>query len=404
MKIALIEAGLPEDSLAWQAWVAKDGRFAVPSVGLVSLASLVRDGDEVELIDEKVSGPVQSIKVDLVGISYKTMNAARAYELADNLRSGGSRVVLGGVHASLCPEEAAQHADIVVAGEGESVWPQLLDDVDQGTYKPVYHSPPSPMPIDTLPRQRIELIDHSRYLFHQLQSARGCSLDCEFCPTRAMFGAGFRLRDINQLMGEVRRLLEIDNKPILFVDGVFGAGEPRFIGQLTDRLKALPIQYAVICDLKMMTPLILKQLASGGCKMMTINITNLPTAEEIRMIREIQDAGIDVLGYIMFGFDSQKPDVFGRMVDFVRENDVRHVSLTLLSPYPGTAMGDRYEAEGRILSHDLSLYDQSHVVFKPAQMTVEELEKGFDFVLKEIGDLYNIERTIAEIFYKGGQL
>ena len=159
MKIYLVEAGHATPSLAWNAWSADDGRFAAPSAGLVSLASLVRKHDQVEIIDEKVDGPVETLDADLVGISFKTMYAARAYELADSLRKQGTKVVLGGLHASLCPDEAAEHADIVVVGEAESVWPQLLDDVENGTEQPLYKAS-TPPPIDSLPCQRVELLNH----------------------------------------------------------------------------------------------------------------------------------------------------------------------------------------------------------------------------------------------------
>ena len=176
MKISLVEAGLPSESPAWTAWTAGDERFAAPGVGLVSLASLVRDGDDVEIIDEKVSGPADKVEADVVGISFKTMNAFRAYQLADKYRKNGSRVVLGGLHSSLCPQEAAQHADVVAVGEGEGIWPQILNDLEAGTHRPVYVQPRPPAPIDDLPRQRFELLEHNGYLSHAVQTARGCSL------------------------------------------------------------------------------------------------------------------------------------------------------------------------------------------------------------------------------------
>jgi radical SAM superfamily enzyme YgiQ (UPF0313 family) len=395
MKIALVEAGHAADSPSWSVWVAPGDRFASPSVGLISLASLARDGDEVEILDEKVSGPADNLEADLVGISFKTMYAARAYELADALRGRGTRVVLGGLHATLCPDEAAEHADIVVAGEGEAVWPRLLDDVDVGSFKPLYRSPTRPVPIDSLPRQRVELLDHRKYVLHSVQSSRGCSLDCEFCPTRAMFGEGFRLRRVDDVAEEVDRLMSIEKKPLLFTDDVFGAGDPGYIEQLTLRLKELSVRYAVICDLRMLNPKVVRCLAESGCRVMTLNMPGTCLPVEEAAVRAIQAHGIDVWGYFMFGFEFHGRSVFRRVVDFVRRCGIKHVSLTLMTPYPGTPMGNRFEKEGRLLSRDWRLYDQSHVVFKPAGMTPQELEEGFAYCREEIGDRCGIAKIAA---------
>lgn len=391
MKITLIDAGHPTDSLAWSAWKTGSGRFGVPTVGLVSLASLSRPDDEVTIIDEKTGAAADGVEADLVGISFKTMYAARAYELADSFRAKGTTVALGGLHASLCPDEAGRHADIVVVGEGEAVWPQILADVESGNAKSLYRSPQPPAAIDRLPEQKIDLLRHESYFMHGVQTARGCSLDCEFCPTRAMFGAGFRLRDPEAVCGEIRRLLRIEDKPVLFTDDVFGAGNAEYITKLTGCLKETGARYGVICDLKMLSPGIVGDLARSGCKAMCINMPGTCSPEELAAIRGIQAQGIAVWGYFMFGFEFHKPDVFPRTIEFVEKCGIRHVSLTILAPYPGTPMGERLAREGRIISRDLSLYDQAHVVFKPANMTPAQLEKGFADVVGAMNNLCNLE-------------
>ncbi len=400
MKIALVDAGLPGDGLPWSSWFSDDGRFTATGLGLVSLASLAREGDEVEIVDEKVSGPADDLEADLVGVSFKTMNAARAYELADSVRARGAPVVLGGLHASLCPDEASLHADSVVIGEGEGVWRDLLYDYAAGAGKARYQAPMPPAPIDNLPPRRMDLIAHEMYLFHSVQTARGCSLDCEFCPTRAIFGGIFRLRSLDAVVGEVNRLLEIRKKPVLFTDDVFGAGHPEFIAELTGELKKLHVRYAVICDLKMLNPRIVMALAESGCRIMCLNMPGTCTPEETRAVQMIQAAGIGVWAYHMFGFEFQDRDVFKRVVDFVGHCGIPHVSLTVLSPYPGTPMGKRLRQEGRILTRDWALYDQSHVVFKPANMTVDELEEGFQYVVEQLGDRTSVDK-ISESFSSG---
>jgi len=397
MKIVLIEAGLPNDGLPWRTWTAKDGRFTSPSVGLVSIASLCRTEDEVCIFDEKVDGAGEQIDADVAGISFKTMNAYRAYELADKLRQRGTRVILGGLHASLCPQEAKQHADVVVVGEAEPVWRTVLDELEKGNAKPFYISPMPGPPIDKLPEQRVEVLNHARYLCHSVQTARGCSLTCEFCPTRAMFGAGFRLRNPQMVIKEIERLIEIQEKPVFFTDDVFGAGEIEYIKKLTQEIKSLGIAYAVICDLKMVNGELLKALATSGCRLMCFDIFHGGSPEEVQAVRSIQNAGIPILAYFMFGFEHHGPDIFERVVNFVKQYDIQFTSFVLLAPYAGTPMFERLEKAGRILTHDWRLYDQAHVVFRPAKMTPEQLEEGFALVCRELGERYNIERAIRMV-------
>ncbi len=218
MKIKLIDVGHPMPGRSWTNWVEGE-KFAMPSSGLVSVASLSREHDEVEIIDEKVEGPVdpETLEADVFGLSFKTMYSARAYALADRLRARGKKVVLGGVHATNVPEEAAQHADVVCVGEGETLWRPILDDLEAGAAKRMYTAPMSPRgPLSTLPWQRFELLKNDRYLVHAVQSARGCSFDCEFCPTRLMFGSTYRQRNIDSLVHECEHLLKLDDKPIFF--------------------------------------------------------------------------------------------------------------------------------------------------------------------------------------------
>ncbi len=392
MKIALVEAGLPTGNLAWKAWVDAKGRFAVPSVGLVSLASLVPDQDEVFIHDEKIQGPADELEADVVGISYKTMNASRAYGLADTYRSRGMRVVLGGLHATLCPDEASRHGDIVVLGEGEKNWPRLLNDLHRGSWRQRYGPPARPPPIHGLPPIRMDLLRHDKYFFHATQSARGCSLDCEFCPTRSMFGQGFRLRDLDTVVAEIEAMLRLENKPVMFTEGVFGAGDMPYIESLTARLSELDMRYAAVCEFAMLNQQIVDWLARSGCALVFLNLDGERRPEEVAFINHIQEAGITVWGYFMFGFEFHGPGVFQAVVDYVQECHLKHISLTLLAPYKGTPMGRRLAAEGRILSTENDLYDQAQVVFEPAGMSPEELARGFAFASEALAEQLDFSR------------
>lgn len=388
MRIRLVDVGHPSPGRSWTNWT-DGGKFAMPSSGLVSIASLSREGDDVTIHDEKVDGPVDpdTLDADVVGLSFKTMYAPRAYDIADRLRARGVTVVAGGVHATNVPDEAARHADVVCVGEGETLWRPILDDIERGTARPIYTAPLSPRgPLDTLPWQRFELLRTERYLMHSVQSARGCSFDCEFCPTRLMFGSTYRQRDIDALCAEVRHLLTLDDKPVFFSENVFGAGDLPYVRELSGRLHAMGARYGVIVDWVMVRPELMQLLAANGCQLVCINLTGRRTPEELAAVRAISDAGMDIWGYIMFGFEEDTPDVFQGAIDTVFEYGVVCTSLTVLAPYPGTPMGKRLSREGRVTSDDLRLYDQCNVVIQPKQMTTAQLQEGYDYACTTLAE------------------
>jgi radical SAM superfamily enzyme YgiQ (UPF0313 family) len=388
MRISLIDAGHPLPGRSWSNWT--DGaRFAMPSSGLVSIASLSRDHEQVTIVDEKVEGLVDpaTLEADVVGISFKSIYADHAYRTADVLRARGIKVVLGGVHATNCPEEAAAHADVVCVGEGETLWRPILDDLEAGVHRHLYTAPMSPRgPLNTLPWQRFELLKTDRYLVHAVQSARGCSFDCEFCPTRLMFGSTFRQRSIDSLVAEVEHLLRLEDKPVFFTENVFGAGDMAYVRELAGRLDAIGCRFGVIVDWVMVKPELMQLLAANGCLLVCINLTGRRTKEELAAVRAISDAGMDIWGYIMFGFEEDTPEVFQGAIDTVNEYGIVCSSLTVLAPYPGTPMGRRLEREDRIISRDLTKYDQHHVVLEPAGMTAAQLQQGYDYVCAELGE------------------
>ena len=361
----------------------------MPSQGLVSVASLSREHDVVTIVDEKVSGPVapESVDADLIGLSFKTMYSERGYALADEFRRLGKKVVIGGVHATNVPEEASQHADAVCVGEGEPVWRQILDDIDAGKEQKLYRAPMSPRgPMNTYPRQRHELLAIDQYLVHAVQSARGCTFDCEFCPTRLMFGSTFRQRSIDSLVEEVRDLLLLEDKPVFFTENVFGAGDIEYIRELSGRLHGMGARYGVIVDWMLVRPELMGVLADNGCQLVTINLTGQPGEDELKAVRAIHDTGMDMWGYLMFGFEEDTPDVFEGAVKTVEEYGIVSASLTVLAPYPGTPMARRLAKENRILSLNPSLYDQCNVVIEPKGMTSKQLQDGYDWVCEQLGD------------------
>jgi len=371
------------------------------AAGLVSLASLVRPGDEVSIIDEKVSGPVGDIEADVVGLSFKSMYARRAYRLADRLRARGIKVVAGGVHVSSCVEEAAAHVDVVVTGEGEGVWRTVLHDLERGKHHPVYHASMLRQPLDRLPPQPAHLLATERYMVHALQTARGCSFTCEFCPTRSIFGDGYRLRDLDAVVADAERFVAADPRPVFFTENVFGAGHRPFVDALTRRLSERHIEFAAICDWFVVNRPLVEVMARNGIGLVGINMTGRDEPKEEAAIAAFHEAGIPIWGYFMFGFEEDDPGVFEGAVAKVRRYDVRCVTPTVLAPYPGTPMAQRLEHEGRIFDHDTDLLDQHHVVFEPKNMSPDELRQGYEYVCRELEPLLSFDRAIEALRDRG---
>jgi len=320
--------------------------------------------------------------VDAVAISFKSLACARAYKLADYYRSKNVKVILGGVHTTLVPEETSQHADSIVIGECEEVLPQLVDDLKNGDLKKAYKAG-SLADLSQIPLPKFEIINHKKYLCHSIQTSRGCSLDCEFCPTRQVFGGTFRVKPIKNVIAEIKKVLEIEKKFIFFTDDIFGAGKKDYILELLPQLKKLKIDYMLISDYQVLDKEIVLALARNRCRKLCINMLGTCLKEEVKAIRAIQSLGIDVWGYFGFGFKFQTKDVFRRVLDFIEESRLTHASFAIMAPYPNTPMAQRLEKDKRIFSKDWTLYDQSHVVFKPDLMDVEDLQKGFEWVWEE---------------------
>ncbi|MFW9971579.1 MAG: DUF4070 domain-containing protein, partial [Candidatus Odinarchaeota archaeon] len=201
--------------------------------------------------------------------------------------------------------------------------------------------------------------------------------------SRFMFGWEFRHKDVSQVVQEVQEVQEIGRKGIFFVDNIFGAGEKNYIIELTKKLKPLRINFIIISDFKIINDEeLLKSLTESGCRIISLNIANC-TKEEEKIIKEIHRYGIETWGYFMFGSENHDEAIFSEVVRFIEETNMKYLTLTVLAPYPNTPYYQRLEKEGRILSKDWNLYDQTHVVFKPKLMSSEALENGYRWALEE---------------------
>jgi radical SAM superfamily enzyme YgiQ (UPF0313 family) len=370
------------------------GRLSSAPLALPYIASLVPWDVHVSIVDENVDDIDFDKRVDLVGISVLTMTAPRAYQIAKRYRERGTPVVLGGVHPTVLPEEASQHADALVVGEAEGVWQELLTDFQHGRMKRVYSSN-GPCSLDGLPHPRWDLMNEGAYLTtNVVQATRGCPYDCAFCSVSSVFGRKYRCRPVEDVINEIAAH---DGKLLGFVDADI-TGHPAYAKELFKAL--IPYRKIWAGDAGMRVANddeLLKLAAKSGCKGLFVGFESLSPASLQEAgksqntvdrykdtIKKIIDHGISVLAGFVFGFDTDDESVFERTVEFAIESKLLYADFNILCPYPGTAIHAKLAEQGRIIETDWSKYfGMYNVVFRPKGMSVEALQEGCLWAWKE---------------------
>jgi radical SAM superfamily enzyme YgiQ (UPF0313 family) len=368
-----------------------------PSLALTSIAGATPSHWEVTYWDENlIQGPPPSDPFpQVVGITVHLTFARRAYELADWYRARGARVVLGGLHVLSCPDEAAAHADAIAVGEGVQLWPRILDDIEGGTLQPRYDgSYRSPYRDDPAPRRSI-LPRESFLTTTSIIATRGCHNRCGFCYlSTSGLDMPYQVRDPEQVAAEI----EADGQPYaVFVDNNLGS-RPEYLRRLCRALRPLERIWSAALTIDVTDdPSLVREMALAGCTGVFVGFESLtdenlvearkktPLAiDYARRVRILHDYGIQVNGSFVLGFDHDGPSVFERTTAWIEEQRLECSTFHILTPYPGTPLFAKMEAEGRILHRDWDLYDTAHVVFRPARMSPEELAEGYAFCYERL--------------------
>jgi len=392
---------------------------SLPSLGLLTLAGLTPREVEVEYREVvELASCRDEFDYDVVAISSFSAQILEAYSLADRLRAAGTRVILGGLHVTALPDEAAGHSDAVVLGEGEPAWPAVVADLMRGDLQPAYDARPHPFDLSLAPMPRFELLDPSRYNRLTVQTQRGCPFNCEFCAASVRLSPRYRVKPVDKVIAEIRRIKEIWPRPFIeFADDNSFANR-RHGKRLMRALAGEHVRWFTETDISVARDEeLLAMMRDAGCAQVLIGLES-PSADGLRgleksadwkarqrdfyfeAIHRIQDHGISVNGCFVLGLDGTGPDSFDEVRRFVRESGLHEVQITILTPFPGTPLYGRLKREGR-LTHDgewdrCTLFD---VNFVPERMTVEELERDFTALAR---DLYGEEETARrkESFYQ----
>lgn len=361
-------------------------RFQLPSQSLQLVAACTPAEWEIVFVDELHEAVPFDVSVDLVGITAMTHQATRAYAIADRFRARGVPVVLGGMHPTVLPDEALQHADAVVIGEAEPVWADLLADLLAGRLQRLYRAP---IPDDrqlVIPWARREILAGKKYLTAQtVQASRGCPYDCSFCTVTPYFGRTFRYRDPDDVLAELRTF---SGRLTVFLDDNI-LGDPERARPILRGMKGMGLKWGGQANLRFAEdPELVKLVADSGCIGIFVGIESI-TGEhanhpktgsrypQSELIKRIRDTGVVVETSVIFGFDDHDESIFERTVRFLEESGTSLPSFQILTPYPGTALFDQFDREGRLLHKDWSRYDHGQVVFRPKLMTPERLCRGW---------------------------
>ena len=358
-----------------------------PLAGLLAVAAVIpRDQYEVVLTDENIEPVDFDLKADLVGISAMTSYVDRGYEIADRFRQKGIPVVMGGVHPSFMPREALRHCDAVVIGEVELVIGKLLDDLENGSMRGTYKSD-TLHPMAGMPMPRYDLLKKNRYVNRTfVQTSRGCHQGCTFCAEPLMNGLKFRYRPVDEVIEEMENC---GARTISINDADF-FGTPDRPKEVMRALKGRGIKWQAGVTSKLAhDDRMLELAAASGCTMLSIGFESISreTLKSVHkhvnrpenfaaLVHKIHSYGIMVFGLFMFGFDGDDLSVFDETVAFNIEAKYDACAYSVLTPYPGTLTWYEMKKVNRIVSFDWSKYDQGQVVYRPAQMSAEELRRG----------------------------
>lgn len=420
MKVKMILPSLEEaDSPYWRP--IKYSLF--PPIGLATLAAYFSEYDDVEMVDQHVEKLYMDDKPDLVCIQVYITNAFRAYKIADKYRSRGCYVVLGGLHVTALPDEAAMHADTIMLGPGEEAFPRFVDDFRKGSPQKRYVA--KWRSIENLPPVRRDLIKHEKYFVpNSLVVSRGCPHHCDFCYKDAFYGNGksFYTQRVDEALAEIDRL---PGRHLYFLDDHL-LGSPAFAASLFEGMRGMNRVFQGAATVKsIIEGNLIEKAADAGLRSIfvgfeTFSPENLKSSNKIQnlsrdyseAVKRLHSLGIMINGSFVFGLDYDDTDVFRRTVDWGIEHSLTTATFHVLTPYPGTRQFQRLEQEGRILTRDWSRYDTRTVVYKTKGMTAEELKQGYDWAYKEFYAWRNIVKAslshdnvksqLSHFFYTGG--
>jgi radical SAM superfamily enzyme YgiQ (UPF0313 family) len=388
--------------------------FRFSMLSALSVAACAPDGVTVDVVDENVQAIDFDHDVDLVGISFMTFNAPRAYEIARQFRDRGKAVLFGGYHPTLVPEEAAEHADAVCIGDAEGNLPRMIDDYRNRRLQKFYRNAYS-----DFRRHRVaeHLLRQQDYMWATVvQATRGCHHHCEFCSVSAFSEHAFKSKPIQDVVEEIR---DGGRTRVLFIDDNLAA-DPTYLKALLTALVPLRIRwYSQIAFNVTRDPALLELMQQSGCRGVFIGFESLVqeslaetgkgfnlAAAYANGIAELHRRKIAVIAALVLGYDHDGAGVFEQTMRFLEHAEADALQLTVLTPFPGTPLFQRLTGEGRIRDRNWEHFDLGHVTFAPKQMTEAQLQDGHNRILRRFYSWPQIFRRLCRqaLYLRAGEV
>ena len=376
-----------------------------PSLALLTLANLTPKEHEVIIENENVESINFDEKVDLVAITVTVDVMNRAIEIAKEFRKRSVKVVAGGIHITADPKGAYGYFDAICVGMAERIWQRILFDAQNDSLNEIYNDMVS-IGGQEIVSPNYDIIDNSKYLYTNIIStSRGCPFECDFCYNSSQsVHKAYINRPIEDVIREIKTLR---TRHIMFIDDNF-IGNPSWTKKFLAQIKPLGLKYnAAVTSNIVDMPDILDDLKESGCQSLfigfeSINDKAIDSVNKVqnsvgkyeRLVEELHKRGIMINASFVFGLDEDDSSVFEKTLDWIVKNKIETVTSHILTPYPGTRLYENLHKQGRITDFDLSKYNTANVVYRPKNMTQEELYKGYLWIYKEVYSFKNIIKRL----------
>lgn len=393
-----------------QEFKARERLWSCMHLGLLTVAAMIPEKHEITYIDLNYKDMPLQNKFDMAFLSPTTPQAYSAYEIADVLRKKGTKIVFGGVHTTLLPNEAKKHADVIFIGESEETMPEFWSDLESGRLKTEYRSSNN-IDLSKSPVPRYELAKDYPYKTIPIQTSRGCPHQCEFCVSSEIYGKRCRRKKVEQIEAEIKKITSIWKNPyIFFTDDNMFINDRKAI-EILSMLKKYHLSWYAFTDAHIaFKNNILRNMKEAGCRQLLIGFESLDEDNLLQInksgwkrekktyynqiINRIQSYGIGVVGSFMLGFENDTEVTFQQIYDFIYNTDLFATNVTILTPFPGTKLYKRYQEANLLLTQNWNKYNGFELTFYPNKMSPFEFESNFVELYKKINSDERINRML----------
>jgi len=386
-----------------------------PAMGIPILINITPPDIEWRIIDQNIEPVDYDDNADLFAISYFTPQSGYAYEIGDELIKRGKKVIMGGMHPSMIPEDASLHCTSICIGEGDTVWPVVIKDLRAGTLQKVYKAiePPKPEEIVSPKAGIFDIEDKYDWHASLLSVTRGCPFGCDWCNVPIYQSNKIRLRPIETVVEEIRKL---SGKEFYITDDMIMLNRPKiqaYMMDLCERIKDFKVNMFLSCSPAMNSdPAYFDAIAAAGAKSMYTVFASDPFSARfyarhpgiwdrtIDLVKQLEDRGIRFFGSFGVGFDTCFEDQFDLILEFCHKANVKTAEFFIATPFPNTPFWHQIKNENRFIETDWKKFNCANVVFKPKHTSPQALRNGFVTLWKEFFKSVNHEVSLSTFHQK----